>query len=81
MLNIRRGVVWPFVMIFIKECLKDSGGLAPHQGQKVILSALSKERMQKTLSTFSNAMMDCYALSTHMILPWSHFQNSRIQGF
>ena len=45
---------------------------------KVILSA---EGMQKTSSTFSNAMMDCIALLTHKILPWSHFQDSHMQGF
>ena len=40
---------------------------------------LSAEEMQ-TFSTSSNTLMDCYALSTHMALSWSHFQNSQTQG-
>ena len=45
---------------------------------KVTLSVLSAEEMQKTLNTISNAMIDCFAFSTHMVLLWSHFQDSQM---
>ena len=41
------------------------------KNMKAILSVLSVEGMLKALSTFSSDRMDWYALSTHMILPWS----------
>ena len=39
-----------------------------------------QEEMRKSFEHISNALMDCYALSTHMALSLSHFQNSQTQG-
>ena len=51
------------------------------KNMKAILCVLSIEGMPKALSTFSNARMDWYALSTDMMLLWSHSYILQIQGF